>query len=53
MIAALARASQVLGDPSYLQAAIKASDFILKEMKTPEGLLYHRYAKGEKAVLGF
>ena len=53
MIAALARASQVLGEPKYLQAAIKAADFILKEMKTGDGMLYHRYAKGERAVLGF
>ena len=53
MIAALARASQVLGEHRYLQAAIDAADFILKEMKDPDGLLYHRYAKGEKAVLGF
>ncbi len=53
MIAALARAYQVLGNKNYLQAATKAADFILKEMKTPEGKLYHRYIKGEKAVNGF
>jgi uncharacterized protein YyaL (SSP411 family) len=53
MIAALSRASQVLGEPRYLQAATKAADFILKEMKSTDTLLYHRYAKGEKAVLGF
>jgi uncharacterized protein YyaL (SSP411 family) len=53
MIAALARASQVLGEPKYLQAATKAADFILQEMKTLDGKLYHRYAKGERAVSGF
>ena len=53
MIAALARASQVLGEQRYLQAATKAADFILKEMKTEDGKLYHRYAKGEKAISGF
>jgi uncharacterized protein len=53
MVAALARASQVLSEPMYLQAATKATDFILKEMKSTDGLLYHRYAKGETAVLGF
>ncbi len=53
MIAALARASQVLGNPMYLQAATRTAEFILKEMKTSEGKLYHRYAKGEKAVNGF
>jgi uncharacterized protein len=53
MIAALARASQVLGEKRYFQAAIKAANFILQEMKMGEGILYHRYAKGERAVLGF
>ncbi len=53
MIAALARASQVLGEPKYLQASEKTADFILKEMLTDEGMLYHRFAKGEKAVDGF
>jgi uncharacterized protein len=53
MIAALARANQVLGNPKYLQAATKTADFILEQMKTPEGRLFHRYAKGERAVNGF
>ena len=53
MIAALARANQVLGSPKYLQAATKAADFILNGMKSQNGELYHRYAKGEKAVNGF
>ena len=53
MIAALARANQVLEKPKYLQAATQAADFILTEMKTADGKLYHRFAKGERAVLGF
>jgi uncharacterized protein YyaL (SSP411 family) len=53
MIAALARANQVLGNPRYLQAATKTADFILKEMKTQDNKLYHRYAKGERAINGF
>ena len=53
MIAALARASQVLDEEKYLQGASKAADSILREMKTDDGRLYHRYAKGERAVLGF
>jgi uncharacterized protein YyaL (SSP411 family) len=53
IIAALARASQVLGEKKYLSAATKAADFILQIMKTRDGILYHRYAQGEKAVLGF
>jgi uncharacterized protein YyaL (SSP411 family) len=53
MIAALARAGQVLGEQKYLHTATKAADFIIKEMKTADGMLYHRYARGERAVLAF
>ncbi len=53
MIAALARASHVFGEQRYLQAAVKASDFILDHMTSEDGALYHRYAKGEKAVEAF
>jgi uncharacterized protein YyaL (SSP411 family) len=53
MIAALARASSVFGEPRYLQAAVKAAGFILEKMKDENGTLYHRYAKGEKAIEGF
>ena len=53
MISALARASIVFNEPKYLQAAIKATDFILQNMVSDDGVLYHRFAKGEKAVDGF
>jgi uncharacterized protein YyaL (SSP411 family) len=53
MIAALARASSVFGAPRYLKAAVNAADFILEEMKDANGTLYHRYAKGERAIEGF
>jgi uncharacterized protein YyaL (SSP411 family) len=53
MIAALARASRVFGEQKYLQAAVKASNFVLEKMKAENGTLYHRYAKGEKAIGGF
>jgi uncharacterized protein YyaL (SSP411 family) len=53
MIATLARASQVFSEPHYLQAAVKASNFILEKMKSENETLYHRYAKGEKAIDGF
>jgi uncharacterized protein YyaL (SSP411 family) len=53
MIAALSRAGQIFGDAKYVGAAKKAADFLLKEMWTQNGKLYHRYAKGEKAVMGF
>jgi hypothetical protein len=53
MIAALARASQVFSEPRYLQTAIKAAGFMLERMKSENGTLYHRYAKGEEAIDGF
>ncbi len=53
MIAALAKASQVFGNQIYMQAAVKAADFFLTQMKSEDGTLYHRYAKSEKAVEGF
>ena len=52
-IAAMAMASQVFGEKSYLIAAEKAADFILSQMQTEDGKLFHRYAKGEKAICGF
>jgi len=52
-IAALAKASSVFGEPRYLQAAVKAVDFILNKIKDENGTLYHRYAKGERAIEGF
>ena len=53
MIAALARASGVFGESRYLQAAVKAVGFVLEKMRGKKGALYHRYAKGERAIEGF
>ncbi len=53
VIAALARAFQVLGDVKYLKAAETAADFILTNMQTNQHKLYHRFADGEKAIEGF
>ena len=52
MIAALAKAGNVLDEPKYLEAAKKTADFILNQM-LKDDVLYHRYAKGETAVEGF
>ncbi len=52
MIAALAKAGTVLNEPKYLETAMKTADFILNHMRE-DGVLYHRYAKGERAVEGF
>jgi uncharacterized protein len=53
MVAALARASRVFSEPRYLQAAAKTADFLLNQMRGESGALYHRFAKGERAVEGF
>ncbi len=53
MVAALAKASRVFSEPRYLEAAVKAAGFILEKMKDENGTLYHRYAKGERAIMGF
>jgi uncharacterized protein YyaL (SSP411 family) len=53
IIAALAKASRVFSEPRYLEAAVKAAGFILEKMKDENGMLYHRYTKGERAIMGF
>lgn len=53
MIAALAEAGRFLAEPSYLEAAERATDFILAHMRDAAGRLYHRYRDGEAAVPGF
>ena len=52
MIAALAKAGNVLNQPKYISAATKTADFILNLMRQGD-VLYHRYAKGETAIEGF
>jgi uncharacterized protein YyaL (SSP411 family) len=52
MIAALAKAGIVLDDPKFVSDAMKTADFILNTMRQGD-VLYHRYAKGERAVEGF
>ena len=52
MIAALAKAGRVPNEAKYIEAAEKTADFILNQM-LKDGMLYHRYTKGETAVEGF
>ncbi|MGH9325527.1 MAG: thioredoxin domain-containing protein [Terriglobia bacterium] len=52
MIAAYAKAAQVLEEPRYTQAARRAADFILNRMKTSEGSLLHRYRESDVGVPG-
>jgi uncharacterized protein YyaL (SSP411 family) len=50
MITALAKGAQALGERKYAKAAAGAADFILEEMRRPDGRLLHRYRDGEAAV---
>ena len=53
MIAALAKAGQVLDEEDYIRAAGRSADFILSAMKTSGGRLMRRYRHGESAHPGF
>jgi uncharacterized protein YyaL (SSP411 family) len=46
MIDALARAAGALGEPRYLQAASKATQFILRHMRRADGRLLHTWRAG-------
>ena len=52
MIAAFAKAAQAFDQPKYSDAARKATEFLLKNMKTAEGRLLHRFRDGEVAIAG-
>jgi uncharacterized protein YyaL (SSP411 family) len=53
MISAMARGTQVTGEPRYAEAAGRAVRFILDRMRTPEGVLLHSWRRGEGRVEGF
>jgi uncharacterized protein YyaL (SSP411 family) len=53
MIAALSKGAQALNNPEYADAAMKAADFLLKELRRQDGRLLHRYREGEAALLGY
>jgi uncharacterized protein YyaL (SSP411 family) len=50
MIAALAKATQAFAEPRYASAAKNAVDFILRDMRTADGRLLHRYRNGQAAL---
>jgi uncharacterized protein len=52
MVAALAKTGNALNEPKYIEAAKKTADFLLGQMRK-DVALYHRYAKGERAIEGF
>ena len=51
MIAALAKGAQVCNEPEYAVAAKRAADFILTDMRRPDGRILHRYRDGHAAIL--
>ncbi len=53
MIAALAKAARVLDEPSFIEAAKRATTFVLTQMQNEEGRLLHRYRDGEAAIPAF
>jgi len=53
MIAALAKGAQVLGNNAYLEAAEKATNFILTHLRRGDGRLMARYREGDAAYLGY
>jgi hypothetical protein len=52
MIAALARAGQVLGEERFVLAARRAMEFVLSTLRTEEGRLLKRYRQGEAGLPG-
>jgi uncharacterized protein YyaL (SSP411 family) len=54
MISAFARAAQVLNEPVYLEAAIRAATFLSKELyDASRKLLFRNYREGRSVVEGF
>jgi uncharacterized protein YyaL (SSP411 family) len=54
MISAFAKAAQALDEPAYLDAATRATEFILSRMYDARtGLLLRRYRDGEAAIPAF
>ncbi len=53
IIAALAKAAQVLEDEDFLEVAKKAADFIFRRLEDSSNHLLHRYSEGDAAIPGF
>lgn len=50
MIAALAKGAQAFDEPRYAEAAHCAADFVLRNMRQPDGRLLHRYRHGQAGI---
>jgi uncharacterized protein YyaL (SSP411 family) len=53
MIAALAKAGRAFNAARYSNAAQKAAEFIVENMRDQKGNLYHRYRNGEAGINGY
>jgi uncharacterized protein len=53
MISALADAGAVLERPDYLEAAARCADFVLREMRGPDGRLLRTYKDGAAKLNGY
>ena len=49
MIAAYAVAGQALAEPRYVQTAARAADFVLTNLRTPEGRLLRSFGAAARA----
>jgi len=53
MIAGMAKAGRQLKEDRYTKAAAKAADYILADMRTPDGGLYRTMRQGKSKINGF
>ncbi|HLG43288.1 MAG TPA: thioredoxin domain-containing protein, partial [Planctomycetota bacterium] len=53
MIAAFAKAAQILDEPAYVQAASRAADFVLSKLRRADGRLLRRFRDGEASIPAF
>ena len=53
MIAAFARAGAAFDDARLLDTAVRAADFVMGDMRGPDGLLFHRFREGAAEIGAF
>jgi len=53
MAASMAFAGRVFDEPEWIQAAQKAIDFVLEEMRNDGGRMLHRYRDGDASIPAF
>jgi uncharacterized protein len=53
MIAAMARAGRVLGEPRFSAGAARSAAFLLERLRTPEGRLLHVFKDGKSRLAAY